>query len=457
MMLYLPNGKSTMAESITLAKLPTLPLTLSSPQGPIELQSVLRFLPGKRLVGKALFQTKPVLLKLMTDSRQGQRVLAEEQAGHQLMLAANLRLPAIELLSEDNEGLLAIAYQWLPDARAFTERDLQHPDYCQQLLRLMGDLHQAGLMHDDLHVDNLLISAENLYLVDYAAVNQLAKKPLNVTASLNNLALLIVQFTDTGQQYLISKFADYCTLRHWPLTEHLSTQLEKAVKKAWQKRQRAYLKKCFRDCTMTAYQRHANREYAFRREFLNAVGTDFIGQLDQLIADGELLKDGNSATVAKVTLGGQELVIKRYNLKSFGHFLKRCWRPSRAANAWKFGRLLELIGLPTPKALGFVEKRWGYFRKEAYLITEWSATEELSKCYPDLPPDGDVASQIECIFSLLAKYQLHHGDLKASNLLIDKNDCVKLIDLDAMRQIKINCLSNHKLNDDLARYKKNWS
>ncbi|HSG92706.1 MAG TPA: hypothetical protein VK999_03265, partial [Methylotenera sp.] len=349
-----------MADSIKLGKLPALPLTLASPQGPVELQSVLRFLPDKRLVGKAQFNNKPVLLKLMTDNSQGRRVLAKEQAGHQLMLAANLSLPAIELLSEDNEGLLAIAYKWLPDARAFTETDLQHPDYCQQLLQLMADLHQAGLIHDDLHVDNLLISAENLYLVDYAAIKQLAEKPLSETASLNNLALLMVQFTDACQQHLKDKFADYCALRNWPLTEQLSVQLDKAVKKSWQKRQRAYLKKCFRDCTMTTYQRHANIEYAFRREFLNSVGADFIGQLDQLIADGELLKAGNSATVAKVMLGGQVLVIKRYNLKSFGHFLKRCWRPSRAANAWQFGRLLELIGLPTPKALGFVEKRSGF-------------------------------------------------------------------------------------------------
>ncbi len=450
---YSPSGKKSMAESIKLAKLPNLPLTLASTQGPVVLQSVLRFLPGKRLVGKAQFKNKPALLKLMTDNSKGRRILAKEQTGHQLMLAANLRLPAIELLPEDNEGVVAIAYQWLPDARAFTETDLQNPAYCQQLLKLMADLHQAGLIHDDLHVDNLLISAENLYLVDYAAVKKLAEKPLTETASLNNLALLIVQFTDAGQQHLRGKFADYCAFRNWPLTEQLSAQLDKAVKKAWQKRQRTYLKKCFRDCTMTAYQRHAKMEYAFRREFLNAVGKDFIGQLDQLIVDGELLKDGNSATVAKVAVSGQPLVIKRYNLKSFGHFLKRCWRPSRAANAWQFGRLLELIGLPTPKVLGFVEKRSGYFRKEAYLITEWSDAEELSKCYPDLPPDDAVAEQIERIFSLLAKYQLHHGDLKASNLLIDKNDCVQLIDLDAMRQI----MKTLKHSNDRNRFKANWS
>lgn len=455
-MLYLPSGKSSMAESVKLAKLPTLPLTLASPQGPIELQSVLRFLPGRRLVGKAELQNKPVLLKLMTDNSQGRRVLAKEQAGHRLMLSANLSLPAIKLLSENNDGLLAIAYEWLPDARAFAETNLHNPDYCRQLLKLMADLHQAGLIHDDLHVDNLLLSENNLYLVDYAAVKKLSETSLNEADSLKNMALLIVQFTDAGQEHLKNCLAEYCALRNWPMNAKRSTQLDKAVKKAWQKRQHTYLKKCFRDCTMTAYQRQANIEYAFRREFLNSVDKAFISQLDQLIADGELLKDGNSATVAKVLVSGQVLVIKRYNLKSFGHFLKRCWRPSRAANAWKFGRLLELIGLPTPKVLGFVEKRAGFFRKKAYLITEWTAAEELSKRYPDLPPDGDVTAQIECIFRLLGRYQLHHGDLKASNLLIDKNDCVQLIDLDAMRQIgsKESFAVVHQT--DKQRFLRNW-
>lgn len=445
-----------MSKPLNLTKMPALPLMLTSSQGQLELQSVLRFLPGKRLVGKALWQNRAVLLKLMTADAQGHRLLAKELTGHQLMQASQLRLPAIEFQSEDIHGLLAIAYQWLADARPFSEADLQSPDLCQQLIQLLADLHQAGLIHDDLHVDNLLLADNKLYLVDYAAVKQLTDAPLAEADSLNNLALLIVQFTDAGQQLLKSYFADYSTLRNWPVSEKLSTSLEAAVRQAWQKRQRAYLKKCFRDCTMTAYQCNASYEYAFRRTFFNQVGTEFIDKLDTLIDAGEVLKDGNSATVAKVIVGDRTLVIKRYNLKSFGHFLKRCWRPSRAANAWRFGRLLELIGLPTPSVLGFVEKRLGLLRKQAYLVTEWTPAEELSRRYPIQPPDGAVAEQIDHIFSLLAKYRLQHGDLKASNLLIDKNDHVQLIDLDAMQQI-VSWLNFDKLHHkDKQRFLKNW-
>lgn len=445
-----------MAKPLNLTKMPALPLMLTSSQGQLELQSVLRFLPGKRLVGKALWQNRAVLLKLMTADAQGHRLLAKELTGHQLMQAAQLRLPAIEFQSEDIHGLLAIAYQWLADARPLNEADLQSPDLCQQLIQLLADLHQAGLIHDDLHVDNLLLADNKLYLVDYAAVKKLSDAPLAEADSLNNLALLIVQFTDAGQQLLKSYFADYSTLRNWPVSEKLSTSLEAAVRQAWQKRQRAYLKKCFRDCTMTAYQCNASYEYAFRRTFFNQVGTEFIDKLDTLIDAGEVLKDGNSATVAKVIVGDRTLVIKRYNLKSFGHFLKRCWRPSRAANAWRFGRLLELIGLPTPSVLGFVEKRLGLLRKQAYLVTEWTPAEELSRRYPIQPPDGAVAKQIDDIFSLLAKYRLQHGDLKASNLLIDNNDHVQLIDLDAMRQI-VSWLNFDKLHHkDKQRFLKNW-
>ncbi|MEX1200412.1 MAG: lipopolysaccharide kinase InaA family protein [Methylophaga sp.] len=445
-----------MAEPLALNQLPTLPLTIQSAAGPIELQTSLRFLPGKRLVGKASFQGRPALLKLITDSRQGRRLLLKEQTGHQLAAGAGLTLPAIEFVSEAADGSLLIAYEWLPEARAFAESDLQDAGHCQQLIELMAKLHQAGLIHDDLHVDNLLFSAGALYLVDYAAIKRLSDKTLAVTPSLNNLALLMVQFTDAGQQRLKQYFADYCALRQWPLTDELTADFDKAVAKAWQKRQRAYLKKCFRDCTMTAYQHNFQRESAFRREFLVTMGNDFIGQLDQLIADGELLKDGNSATVAKVALAGQTVVIKRFNIKSFGHFLKRCWRLSRAANAWHYGRLLELIGLPTPKVLGFVEKRFGPLRREAYLISEWAEAQELASYFQDAPPEGKMTRQIDEIFALLKRYRLHHGDLKASNLLIDVSGQIQLIDLDAMRQINNKKRFLVCYRQDLERFQRNW-
>ena len=42
------------------------------------------------------------------------------------------------------------------------------------------------------------------------------------------------------------------------------------------------------------------------------------------------LKRGNSASVVRLQLDGQALVVKRYNFKGFGHWLRRFWRPSRA-------------------------------------------------------------------------------------------------------------------------------
>ena len=132
-----------MAEPLTLVTIPALPVMLNSPQGQLELQSVLRFLPGKRLVGKALWQNRAVLLKLMTSDAQGHRLLAKELAGHRLMQSAQLTLPPIAFQSEDIHGLLAIAYQWLSDARPLSETDLQNPALCRQLIRLLADLHDG--------------------------------------------------------------------------------------------------------------------------------------------------------------------------------------------------------------------------------------------------------------------------------------------------------------------------
>ena len=55
---------------------------------------------------------------------------------------------------------------------------------------------------------------------------------------------------------------------------------------------------------------------------------------DTYIKTGTILKDGNSATVAKITIDSQTLVIKRYNIKNLRHALRRCLRPSRTMVSW---------------------------------------------------------------------------------------------------------------------------
>ncbi|MFH4146434.1 hypothetical protein WAI91_20980, partial [Acinetobacter baumannii] len=72
---------------------------------------------------------------------------------------------------------------------------------------------------------------------------------------------------------------------------------------------------------------------AVRREEESAM-LPVLDQADALLDKGHLYKTGGAASVGRVEISGRTLVIKRYNIKNFSHWLKRFWRPSRAWHSW---------------------------------------------------------------------------------------------------------------------------
>lgn len=421
-------------------------------------EQVLRLLPGRRLVVKAWHKEIPLLLKLFVPSKKGWREMAREQHGYRLCRESGIAVPEEKLISDNFAGCLAVAYAFLNEARPFSLTAENHGRQVPALLKLMVACHQAGIYQQDLHIDNILVTADGLFLIDLASVTGHHGQPLNKTKSLKNLALLVAQFIPDQQRFILEKLSFYYQGRNWVYDQTERAAFRARLDKTWHKRKENYLSKCFRPCTMTAYYRDSQQEYAFKRTFFKRTGKQFIKNIDQEVKCGEVIKDGNSATVVVTNLGGRRVVIKRYNIKSPWHFIRRCWRPSRAANAWRQGNLLELLGIDTPEVLGFVERRWGPFRKQAYLICDYvDDARELSKVYSDEAPSETELKQIRHIFRLMQDYRLSHGDMKASNLLVRRNGQVELIDLDAMREHRHNWTFKRAFRRDQRRFLKNWA
>lgn len=420
-------------------------------------EQVQRFLPGRRLVVKAWHNEVPLLLKLFVPNKKGWRELAREQHGYRLCRESGIAVPEEKLISDNFAGCLAVAYAFLNNARPFILTTDNHGRQVPALLKLIVACHQAGIYQQDLHIDNILMTADGLFLIDLASVTGQPGQPLNKKKSLKNLALLVAQFIPDQQRFILEKLSLYYQGRNWIYDQAERTAFRAILEKTWHKRKENYLSKCFRPCTMTAYYRDRQLEYAFKRLFFKRMGKQVIKNIDHEIKRGEVIKDGNSATVVVTELGGRRVVIKRYNIKSPWHFLKRCWRPSRAANAWRHGNLMELLGIATPEVLGFIERRWGPFRKQAYLISDYvDNAQELSKVYTEEAPSEAELKQIRHIFSLMHAYRLSHGDMKASNLLLTGSGQVELIDLDAMREHRHDWTFKRAFGRDQRRLLKNW-
>jgi tRNA A-37 threonylcarbamoyl transferase component Bud32 len=419
---------------------------------------VLRLLPKKRLVLRANNNDQQVVIKLFASEQKGEREINKELRGHALAKAAGVNVPDLVASYTDDLDYYAIAYDFLADTELFSsETARKNQKHVANVLEMLGKMHNYGIYQQDIHLDNILLKNDKLYLIDLGSVEcEIEGQPLSKSKSLKNLSLFVAQFYPLEQTDLIPLIKVYYQSRSWSWNDKEQTYFLNILKTTWKKRKQNYLKKCFRNCTMTVYGHDFSKEYAFRRDYFQNDVSDFISNIEQLMSEGESLKAGNSATVVKVTYGDKTIVIKRYNIKNIWHFMRRCLRQSRAAVSWRNANLLEFINLPTLKPIGFIEKRKGWFRHTAYFISEYQDSEELLHVYQQRQPSEGELAQIRTIFELMQQTQISHGDLKAQNLLLDTQNQVALIDLDSMQEHLSFSEFEKAFNKDKNRFLQNW-
>jgi tRNA A-37 threonylcarbamoyl transferase component Bud32 len=212
-----------------------------------------------------------------------------------------------------------------------------------------------------------------------------------------------------------------------------------------------------RDCSQFAVRRTFGRFSAVvRSETESEAMAALLDAPDAAIARGRLLKEGNTCTVARVEVDGRALVVKRYNLKSPGHALSRCWRPSRAWHAWLAGHRLAFHGIATPAPLALIEERLGPLRRRAFLITEFCPGNDLLRYLSHQHvPDATEATAIEGLFERLFHLKITHGDMKATNFLWHDRRLV-LIDLDSVTEHRGERAFLRGWRRDRARFLRNW-
>ncbi|PKL99639.1 MAG: serine/threonine protein kinase, partial [Gammaproteobacteria bacterium HGW-Gammaproteobacteria-7] len=216
-------------------------------------------------------------------------------------------------------------------------------------------------------------------------------------------------------------------------------------------------RKIARDCSLFSARIGAFGLRVIRRDCLEELAP-LLNQPDALLAQGRALKLGGSATVAQVRQGERELVVKRYNVKNLGHWLKRFWRPSRAWHSWVEGNRLDFLGIATPRLLAVIERRWLWMRGPAWLITELLRGEDIiARFQPYLngsPPEEELFA-LDRLFAVLIRERISHGDLKGHNLFWEQGRWA-LIDLDAVQQHGSDASFVRAYAKDRARFLRNW-
>lgn len=432
-----------------------LPLTLTVEGAPLRCEALLRIVPGKRAVVRAEWQGRAVLAKFFTAT--GRRQAERERRGYQLLREAKITTPALLTSSgatdraADHDVLL---FAWLTEAEPLLDMNAApDPQRMTLLLDLVAALHGGGLYQDDLHGGNFLLSDGRAWCIDAGSIAGGGARPLPVDEVEDNLALLVAQFPLREQAAALQIVLAHPISADWPVAQR--DGLAAAVARRWQSRRDQYLGKCFRATTDIDFVKRSDRVYAWRRARQGAELAAFFEDPDTAMRAGEMLKDGNSATVVKRLLDGRPVVIKRYNIKNSLHGLRRFWRPSRAWVSWRNAHHLQLLGLNTPAPVAFLERRLGPARGRAYYLSDHIEGEPLLSLFEQREPTTQELQGLADYFQLATREQLVHGDMKATNLFADGRR-IWVLDLDAMRAIGSVARWRKLFAKDLARFARNW-
>lgn len=459
-----------LSELARSGRAPTLPLTvtLADAAGAADLQllSLLRVLPGQRYVGAGVWRGRPVLAKLLVGSKaarhfqrelQGVRLLAAQGMTTPLLLADGLKDgEGGWLLFEFLEGSESLGDAWA-EVESLPALADEQTAVLAEALDAIGRMHGKGLWQEDLHLDNLLRHGGQLYLIDGAGVRaEAAGQPLCRQKVLENLGVFFAQLPKSLEPFTEELLVYYLlsNSEHALPLEALQKQIDKV--RSW--RLRDYLNKVGRECTLFAVERGAFALRAIRREE-EAAMLPVLEQADALLDQGHLYKTGGAASVGKVEIAGRALVIKRYNIKNFAHWLKRFWRPSRAWHSWREGNRLAFLGIATPKPLAILEKRFLWLRRSAYLVTEFLPGPDIIERFAPYVESGQAPEAelqaLDQLFARLIAERISHGDFKGHNLFW-QTDRWALIDLDSMCQHGSVSSFAPAYARDRARFMRNW-
>lgn len=326
-----------------------------------------------------------------------------------------------------------------------------------EALTALAVLHAKGLWLADLTFDKFVRHEGQLQVLETASARaENSGTPLSKSKVLENLGRFFAQLPVSFEPFIEELLVHYLLAN----SEHalpLESLLQE-VAKMRRERQRTLISEVRRDGSLFRVKRGLAGLLAVVRieeQRLQAILDD----PEAAMQSGTPLKLGDSTTVVKVETASGPVVLKRYNIMGWRHWLRRCLVPTRAWRCWVSGHRLDVLGIATPKPLAMLERRCCGLRGRSYLITEFlEAPDLLAHLQPHThaaPPEPELRA-LKQLFATLLRERISHGDFKDTNLLWDR-DHWSMIDLDSMRQHRFDFRFRRAYAKDRARVLQNWA
>jgi tRNA A-37 threonylcarbamoyl transferase component Bud32 len=425
-------------------------------------EEFVRVIPNKRLVCRGVWHQKTVYAKIFI-GKDPQSYAARDEAGVKALQFSNIATPnllrATGLVGHKGHVLIFEAIEKAQNTEEVWAKlnQKQRLSLAKKLVQEIAEHHNAGLIQTDLYLKNFLLDDAKIYTLDGDGIRQYTK--LSEQQALQNLSVLLSKFDVLELEIW---FADllkaYAEARGWQAVPD-ATNIKKLTNTHRQKVASNYAnKKVFRQCTDVNVARQQALFTCLSSQYPQAILPKNLSEMNTYFIAENLLKSGNTCTVALAEIAGKQVVVKRYNIKGFWHGISRALRQTRAAVSWANAHRLMLLDIATANPVALIEHRNCGLKGKAYFLAEYvdapDATQFFAEC-------ADKTSQVEAVkntvtlFYKLYLLKISHGDMKATNIKIIDNKPV-LIDLDSMIQHRFEKFALNAHARDLRRFMQNW-
>jgi tRNA A-37 threonylcarbamoyl transferase component Bud32 len=447
--------------------------TWHATEKPIFLQAMLRDLKSRRATFLADYQGQKSIVKLFYD-KQGPRHARREIRGLQLLQQCHIATSQI-LYHTLLEGEVLLVLSYLDNTHALASLwdswDEQKKKKCLSLLlQQLAKMYQQGVCHNDLHLSNILIGEEKIYIIDGMDVKRARTAgPLSYRAKMSNLADFFVQFSTADQALLwrvLAESAHFSFLSDANGCEGASPfkhdkyrgLLQKKIIQKSLYKQKKMQSKAWRECSAFTVGQWGAYEYVVAREQKESVATLF-HHLKQQEVYFEPLKRGKANTVFRYQWNECDWVVKQYSARSWWHGLKHIFKGTHAAPSWQNANRLQLLHILTPKPIGILQKKCRASTHPDYFIMEYVPGQTLREyllSFCDLQAQQQhMIAKVVQIMTALKQNRLCHRDVKSQNFQVC-GDKLYLLDLDNLRVYPWKLFFSRAFNKDVKRFLKIW-
>lgn len=428
---------------------------------------------GGPIVIKEFFaaRTRPTLAKrgLALLQRLARRDAARlEWQALQRLHEAGVPVPEPLAFARRSGGAALIVTRHVPGARTLDRALVGYAFERRRLLREVGELthrlHDAGFVHGDLHIGNILVGESGPVLVDLHRVRPI-ESPYERIRDIAFLDFSLFQRGVSRSNRLRLRIAAL-NFGHFRVASERERLRE--IGRASQTRSIEYYRGRTRR-TLRAGEEfisltHGNSSGLRVASFSERSARDAVdAHLHQVETHGPcLIKHDHRSRVSAVQVEGRRVVVKEVVKAGTRRMLADWFRGSAGRRAWVGGHGLLIRGISVATPLAYLEERRGGVSRASLVILE-----DLSeaRCIADLKSTDPEAEFLpRQLLSLLIR--LHrsgslHGDLQSIHLYLvsrDEKPELSLIDLEGIRfsdrlsdrqRIQMLAELNASLDDDL--------